>query len=139
MRDEQKGRKSDVHLHLFLLGSLLRGLRNFASTFLGLLHGLDDTNGNGLPHVTDSETTEWWVLRVRLHTHWLARDQFDDACITRLDELRRLFDGLTRSAIDLLEKLSEFTSDVRCVAVKDRCIAGTDLTRVVQDDDLSVK
>ena len=60
-----------------------------ATTFFGLLYGLDDANGNSLPHVTDSKTTERWVLRVRLHTHWFARDQFGNAGITRLDELRR--------------------------------------------------
>jgi hypothetical protein len=34
------------------------------AAFLGLLHRLNDTNSNGLPHVTDCETTKRWVLRV---------------------------------------------------------------------------
>ncbi len=156
-RDEQEGQEVQLHLHLLLLGGLLRRLRNctkiqsapelnsrstiftLATTFLGLLHGLNDANGNSLPHITDGETAERWVLSVRLYAHWLARDELDDTGITRLDVLRGHFNGLTRSAIDLLKKLSEFTSDVGCMAVKDRCVAGTNLTRVVQDDDLSIK
>jgi hypothetical protein len=35
---------------------------------------LDDTNSDGLTHVTDSETTERGVLLVGLDTHGLARN-----------------------------------------------------------------
>ncbi len=43
-----------------------------ASALLGLVDGLDDSDGNGLPHVTDGETTERRVLVVRLNA--LFRD-----------------------------------------------------------------
>jgi len=109
------------------------------STSLSLVHRLDDTNGNGLPHVTDCEATKWWILRVRLHTHWLAGDKLDDAGITRLDELGGLFDSFARSAINLLKKLREFTGNVGSMAIKDGSISGTNLTRVVEDDDLSIE
>jgi len=92
-----------------------------------------------LPHVTDCEATKWWILRVRLHTHWLAGDKLDDAGITRLDELGGLFDSFARSAINLLKKLREFTGNVGSMAIKDGSISGTDLTRVVEDDDLSIE
>ena len=37
-----------------------------SSRLFGLVDGFDDTNGNGLSHVTDGETTERRVLVVRL-------------------------------------------------------------------------
>jgi len=92
-----------------------------------------------LPHVTDCEATKWWILRVRLYTHWLAGDKLDDAGITRLDELGGLLDGFTRSAINLLEKLREFTGNVGSMAIKDGSISGTNLTRMVEDDNLSIE
>ena len=38
---------------------------------LSLFDTLDDTNGNGLSHVTDGESTEWWVLGEGFDAHWL--------------------------------------------------------------------
>ena len=57
------------------------------ATLLGLLDGLDNANGNGLPHIADSETTEGRVLIVGLDTHGLARDELSNASIAGLDEL----------------------------------------------------
>jgi len=54
---------------LFLAG-LGSGLGHLASG-IRLLDGLDNTDGNGLSHVTDGETTEWWVLGESLNAHWL--------------------------------------------------------------------
>ncbi len=109
------------------------------STSLSLIHRLDDTDGNGLPHITDREATKWWILRVRLHTHWLAGDKLDDAGITRFNKLGGLFDSFARSAINLLKKLREFTGNVGGMAIKDGSISRTNLTRVVEDDDLSIE
>jgi hypothetical protein len=50
-----------------------------------------------------------------------------------------LLNSFACSAIDLLEKLREFTGNVGCMAIKDRSITGTNLTRVVEDDDLSIE
>ena len=58
----------------------------------------DDTNGDGLPHVSDGESTKGWVVGVRLDTEGLLGDELDDGGITRLDELGGLFDGLTSSS-----------------------------------------
>lgn len=106
---------------------------------VSLLDGLDDTDGNGLPHVTDGETTERRVLSVGLNTHGLAGDELDDDGVARLDELGVGLDRLTSSAIDLLEELSELASNVGSVAIENGGVTGTDLTRVVEDDDLSVE
>ena len=56
------------YLRSLLLLSLLSSLGGLAGNFtLGDL--LDDTDGDGLSHVTDSEATEWWVLREDLNDH----------------------------------------------------------------------
>lgn len=143
MKDQRKRVKSErdiqlFYIYLLLLGGLLSGLRHLATLF-GLVDGFDDADSNGLPHVTDGETTERRVLVVGLNTHGLGGNKLGNACITRLDEFRRIFNLLTSSAIDLLDELSELASNVGGVAIEDRCVTGTDLTRVVEDDDLSVE
>jgi hypothetical protein len=39
---------------------------------------LDDSDGNGLAHVADGETTKWWVLREGLDAHWLGWNHLYD-------------------------------------------------------------
>ena len=61
----------------FLLKSLVSGLGLLALSNLGG-GGLDDTDSNGLPHVTDSEPSKRWELREGLDTQpsdqqWLLR------------------------------------------------------------------
>ena len=131
-------KKSSHVMRLFLRG-LLGSLGHLASTALGLLNALDDTDSDGLTHVTDGETTKRRVVSERLNAHRLGRDHLDNGSITRLDELRVVFDRLAGTAVDLLQQLGELASNVGGVAVKDRSIASTDLARVVQDNDLSVE
>ena len=71
--------------------------------------------------------------------HGLGGDELDDGGVTGLDELGAVLDGFTCSAIDLLNELSELASNVSSVAIEDGGVAGTDLTRVVEDDDLGVE
>ena len=61
---------NDSETLLLLATSLLGGLGLFTLDFF-LFNGLDDTDGNGLSHVTDSESTEWWVLLEGFDAHWL--------------------------------------------------------------------
>jgi len=125
--------------HLFL-GGLLGGLSDLASARLvGLDDRLDDTDGDGLPHVTDGETAKRRVLSESLNTHRLGRNHLDDGSVTRLDELRAGLDGLAGTAVDLLEELRELASNVGSVAVENGRVTGTNLTGVVEDDDLSVE
>ena len=107
-----------------------------ATRLVGLVNALDDTDSNGLPHVTDGETTKRGVLVVRLHAHGLAGHELGNASIARLDELGARLDRLTSSAIDLLDELGELASNVGGVAIKYGRVTSTDLTRVVEDDDL---
>lgn len=101
--------------------------------------GLDDTDSDGLTHVTDGEAAKWWVLGESLNAHWLGWNHLDDGSITRLDELGGGFDRLASSAIDLLKKLGELAGNVGSVAVKNWRITSTDLTRVVENNDLGVE
>ena len=90
-------------------------------------------------HITDSETTEGRVLSEGLNAHRLRRHHLDDSGITRLDELRADFSGLTSTAIDLLQELRELAGDVGSVAIKDWSVTSTNLTRVVEDNNLGVE
>jgi hypothetical protein len=125
-------------IDLFLAG-LGGRLGDLTGTSGSLLNGLDDTDGDGLTHVTDGETTEWWVGGEGLDTHWLGRNHLDDSGITRLDKLGVVFDGFAGTSVNLLEELSELASNVGSVAIQDWSVTGTDLTGVVEDDDLGVE
>ena len=109
------------------------------AALLSLIDGLDDTDGNGLPHITDGETTERRVLVVGLNTHGFARDELGNASITRLDELGRLLKNLSASPINLLNQLGELAGNVSSVTIQDGGITRTNLTGVVEDDDLGVE
>lgn len=121
-----------------LLASLDSGLGDLAS-LVGLDDGLDDTDSDGLSHVTDGETTKWWILSESLNTHWLGWNHLDDSSITGLDELWCGFDGLTSTTIDLLNELSELASNVSSVAIEDWSVSVSDLSRVVHENDLGVE
>jgi hypothetical protein len=132
----QKEFHAEVRL---FLGSLSGRLSDLAGTTSGLLNGLDDTDGDGLTHVTDGETTQGRVVGESLNAHGLGRNHLDDGSVTRLDELGRSLNGLTSTSVNLLQELGELAGNVGGVAVKDGGVTGTDLTRVVKDDDLGVE
>lgn len=115
-------------------------LCNLASSRLVALHyTFDYTDGNSLAHVTDGETSKRWVVSEGLNTHWLGWNHLDDGGVTGLDELGGVLNGLAGTTVDLLEELGELAGNVGGVAVEDWCVTGTDLTRVVKDDDLGVE
>ena len=58
-------------MNILFLEGLVGGLGLFALENLGG-GGLDDTNSDGLPHVTDSEPSKGWELGECLNTHRLA-------------------------------------------------------------------
>ena len=95
---------------LLLLISLLGGLGLASLNNLGG-GGLDDTHGDGLPHVTDSEPSEGRVVGEGLDTHGLAGGQQDNGGVTRLDELGVVLGGLTGTAVNLLLDLSKLTKN----------------------------
>ena len=109
------------------------------ATLLRLLDGLNNTDSNGLPHITDGETTEGRVLVVTLNTHGLAGDKLGNASITGLDELGGIFERLSASPVDLLNQLGELAGNVGGVAIQDGGVTRTDLTGVVENDNLCVE
>ena len=121
------------------LGSLLGGLGDLATSLVRLGDRLDDTDSDGLTHVTDSETTERRILSESLNAHRLGWNHLDDSSITRLDEFGGGFGGLASSTIDLLEELGELAGDVGSVAIQDWSVTSTNLTRVIEDDDLGIE
>lgn len=125
-------------MHLFL-GSLDSSLGDLATLGISLDDGLDDTDSDSLSHVTDGESTKRWVVSEGFDTHRLGWNHLDDSSITRLDELGGGFSSLTSSSIDLLEELGELAGNVSSVAIQDWSVTGTDLTWVVEDDDLGVE
>ena len=95
---------------LLLLVSFLGGLGLASLNNLGG-GGLDDTHGDGLPHVTDGEPSEGRVVGEGLDTHGLAGGQQHDGGVTGLDELGVVLGGLTGTAVNLLLDLSKLTKN----------------------------
>jgi hypothetical protein len=131
-----------------LLGDLLGSLHREQLVDIGLLFlitaddthgGLDDSDTDGLSHVTHSETSEGRVLVIRLNAHRLGGDDGHDGRVTSLDELRANFDELTRTSIVLELQLRKLASNVRGVAIQDRGVSLSDFTRVVHHDDLGLE
>jgi len=102
---------------LLLRTGLDSGLGDLATGLVSLDNGLDDTNSDSLAHVTDSEAAERRVIGESLNTHWLGWHHLDDGSIARLDELGVVLDGLSGTAVDLLEDLGELACDVGGMAV----------------------
>jgi len=90
-----------------------------------------------LSHITDSETTKGWVFGERLNAHGLGWDELDDGSVTRLDVLGGLFELLSGTSVDLVLDVSELASNVSSVAIEHWGVSVVDLSRVIQDDDLS--
>ena len=94
---------------------------------------------NGGVETDNGEAAQGRVVGEGLDTHGLGGNHLDDGSITRLDELGGGLNGLAGTAVDLLNKLGELAGDVGSVAIEDGCVTGTDLTRVVQNDNLGVE
>merc|ERR1711894_749394 len=118
-----------------LLVGLLCCLGSLASNLLG--GGcLDDTDGDGLPHVPDGEPSEGRELSEGLNAHGLAGEQLHDGGVSGLDELGSILSGLSSTSVNLLQDLGELAGNVRGVAIEHRRVAVGDLSGVVEHDDL---
>ena len=120
-----------------------KGADEACDSLLGLLLGLsdafDDTDGDGLSHVTDGETTEGREVSERFDAQRLGGLQVDDAGITGLDELGVFFEDLTGTAVHLLLDVGELARYVGRVAIQHRRVPIGDLSGVVHDDDLGLE
>ena len=112
-------------------------LATLAGTGFLLDDFLDNTDGDGLFHVSNGESTEWWVLVEGFNAHGFLWDHSNESSITRLDELGFSFNNLTGSSVDLGFDFIELASDVSGVAIENWGVSLLDLTWMVQDDDLS--
>jgi len=63
------------------LSFLLSGFGGLSNVFL-LDDFLDDTDGNGLFHVSDGESSEGWVLIEGFNAHWFLWDESDHGGIS---------------------------------------------------------
>ena len=90
-----------------------------------------------MTHITDGEATERRVDREGLAAHGLRGLKADHGGISLLDVLGSLLSSLTGTLIDLRQESGELAGNVGSVAIQNGGITSRDLTRVVQDDDLS--
>ena len=79
---------------------------------------LDDTDSDGLPHVTDSETSQRREVGEGLNAHGLRGDELHNGGITGLDGFGVGLGGLTGTPVNLLLDLLELASDVSSVAIQ---------------------
>lgn len=100
---------------------------------------LNNTNGDSLTHVTNSKSSKRWVVSESFDTHWLGRHHLNDSGVTRLDELGSVLNGFSSTTVNLLQKLGELAGNVSCVAVENWCVSSSNLTGVVEDNDLSIE
>jgi len=138
---ELKFTEGKKHRRASRWSSLLLLLGRFSdfTLLLDFLNGFDNTDGDGLSHVSDGETSERGVLSESFNTHWLGWFKFNDSGVTRLDFAGVVFDFLTRTAIDFLLELVEAAGDVRGVAIEDWSVTLLDFTWMIEDNDLSVE
>merc|ERR1719508_419766 len=84
----------------------------------------------------DSETSQGREVGEGLHAHGLGGLQADDTGVTGLDELGSGLSGFTCTTINLLQDLGELAGDMSGVTIQHWRVSVTDLSRVVQHDDL---
>jgi len=121
-------------LHVSLL--LRCCFRHLSTSRFLLLHSLDHTHSNRLPHITNSKTTKWRVLGKSFHGHGLGGNHLHKPCIPILQKLRLFLQLLAWSPIHLRQDLSKLHRDVGGMAIQHWCIPISNLTRVVHDDNL---
>jgi len=115
------------------------GFGDFSTGSIAFLDGFDDTDGNGLSHISNGESSQRSVGGEWFDAHWLGWDHLDNSGITRFDLGWGVFDFFTGSSIDFLQKFIESASDVGGVAIENWGVTFLDFTWVVQDDDLGVE
>ena len=82
-----------------------------------LLNGLDDTDSDGLFHVSYSESTKRWVFLEDLHAHGFGGYQDNHGGVASLNELGFLFKSLSSSSVDFALNLLEFAGNMSGVAI----------------------
>ena len=99
-------------ISLFLLGGF-GCLSNVILSF-GLL---DDTDCDGLLHVSDSESSKRRVLRENFDNHRFLGDELDHGCVSGLNGFGLVFENLTVSSVDFRYDVLELAGNVSSVAI----------------------
>ncbi|WVY95913.1 hypothetical protein V8G54_028070, partial [Vigna mungo] len=97
---------------------------------------LDDTNSHSLTHVSHSKTTKWRIFREGFNHHGLCGNHLHKTSISVLQEFRLLLQLFTRPPVNLGHEFGKLHGNVGGVAIKNRCIAISNLPRVIHDDNL---
>jgi len=92
-----------------------------------------------LLHVSNGESTKRGIVREGFNAHGLVGDEGNHSAITRLDGLGFFFEDGTSSSVDLFLDFSELAGNMGSVAIEDGAVAVTDLTGMVEDDNLSIE
>lgn len=80
-----------IHCDSLLLLDLLGGLCDLARTGFFLRDALDNSNSNGLSHVTYGKATKGRVLSEALHTQGLLGQHLNNGSISRFNHLGVVF------------------------------------------------
>jgi len=116
--------------------SLLGGLGGLAELLL-LGDFLDDTDGDGLAHITDSEATERGVGGESLDDHGLGGHELNHSGILGLDVSGGVLSDGTGTLVDLGADLLELAGNMASMAIKDGSVSVHDLSGMVEDNNLS--
>jgi len=98
---------------------------------------LDNSDGNGLLHVSNGESSEGWVLIECFNAHWFLWDHSNEGSISGFNALWFSFNDLTSSSVNLGFDFVEFASNMSSVAIEHWGVTLLDLTGMVKNDDLS--
>jgi len=115
------------------------GLRYFTGGGVFEVHALDDSDSDGLPHVTNGKPSEGREVGESFHAHRLGGDQSYNSSVSGFDGFWVLFGSLASTTVAFLLDLCELAGDVSSVAIQDRRVTVLDLTGVVEYDDLSAE
>ena len=79
---------NDGILLLLCSGSGLLGCLGNLTRSFGLVNSLNNTYSNSLPHIANSEPSQWCILGEGFNAKWLGGNKFNNTGITRLEELK---------------------------------------------------
>lgn len=101
-----------------------------------LLALFDDTNSDGLFHVSNGESSERGILTEDFNAHRFGGHHSDHTGHTGLHELGEFFQNLTSSSVNGRKDFFEFDGNMAGMAIQDGGISRLDLSGMVKNDNL---
>lgn len=99
--------------------------------------GLNDSDGNGLFHISNGKSSEWGILSETFTAKWLGRFHDNKSWVSVFDEFGFLLGRFTSSSVDFSLNFLEFAGNVGSVAVQNWGVSILNLSRVIHNNDLS--